>query len=808
MSFCKLLLGNLRHFWRTHLGVVLGAACGTAVLVGALAVGDSVRQSLAEQAALRIGRIDAALVAKERFFRADLAERIAQDLEGAAAAPALTFRGICSASGGSSRAGIVDVFGVDERFFALGPRRDKLEEEEKEKSRRGKRQGAKEAKGRQEEEGLPARGKAFLNERLARQLAVDAGDSILLRVEKPSSMPRDLVLATIEDVSLALRVEVERVLSEEEFGRFSLRASQVPPFNLFVSLEWLQSELGLPDRANMLLIGASQSRNDLTRRADRALAMRWTLADAGLELRSLAGSELFELRSERVFLAEPVADAMLEIDARLAGVLGYFVNRLRCGEHATPYSVLAAIGPLSAAPADPALRAMLSLSPRDSATDGIVLNEWLAKDLGAGIGDRVEIDYFVPALRLEEESHAFRVQSVVPIEGPAADPGLMPEFPGLAGSAHCRDWEPGIPIDLDRIRDADERYWDEHRGTPKAFVDLELGQRLWQNRFGQLTAIRGPARLLGRVATELPKKLDPARLGLYFQDLRGSAMAAGSPATDFGGLFLGLSFFLIVAALLLTALLFVFGIEQRASEIGVLLAVGFRPRTARRLFLGEALVLAALGGGLGAFLGIAYTSGVLYGLGTIWRDAVGDASLQLHARPSVIALGTLAAIVAALLAILLAFRKLHERPAVELLQSRGGVAGSPPPSGSVSRYLAIACPILALLLVLMVGTSSAQAAGAFFGAGALLLLGGLSACRLLLTRFATPSPHGIPSVLALGVRNSGRRPSRSLATIALLASGTFLVVAVQAHRLEPPRDVRARASGTGGFALFGRSRNE
>ena len=55
------------------------------------------------------------------------------------------------------------------------------------------------------------------------------------------------------------------------------------------------------------------------------------------------------------------------------------------------------------------------------------------------------------------------------------------------------------------------------------------------------------------------------------------------------------------------------------------------------------------------------------------------------------------------------------------------------------------------------------------------------------------------------MRNTGRRRGRSLATIALLASGTFLVVAVQAHRLEPPQDPSVRASGTGGFALFGRS---
>ena len=56
---------------------------------------------------------------------------------------------------------------------------------------------------------------------------------------------------------------------------------------------------------------------------------------------------------------------------------------------------------------------------------------------------------------------------------------------------------------------------------------------------------------------------------------------ASEGATDFSGLFIGFSFFLIAAALMLMALLFQFGIEQRAPEIGTLLALGFAPRVAQ-----------------------------------------------------------------------------------------------------------------------------------------------------------------------------------------------------------------------------------
>ena len=58
--------------------------------------------------------------------------------------------------------------------------------------------------------------------------------------------------------------------------------------------------------------------------------------------------------------------------------------------------------------------------------------------------------------------------------------------------------------------------------------------------------------------------------GLAFRDVRGPALAASSPATDFGGLFLALSFFLLVAAFLCAALA-LFLSFRREPRIGKLL---------------------------------------------------------------------------------------------------------------------------------------------------------------------------------------------------------------------------------------------
>jgi len=55
----------------------------------------------------------------------------------------------------------------------------------------------------------------------------------------------------------------------------------------------------------------------------------------------------------------------------------------------------------------------------------------------------------------------------------------------------------------------------------------------------------------------------------------------------------------------------------------------------------------------------------------------------------------------------------------------------------------------------------------------------------------------------LALRGCARRRKRSLATIALLACGSFVIVAIGVFRLDSNRDATRRDSGTGGFALIG-----
>src|SRR5439155_7365982 len=76
----------------------------------------------------------------------------------------------------------------------------------------------------------------------------------------------------------------------------------------------------------------------------------------------------------------------------------------------------------------------------------------------------------------------------VPVVG--ADPDLTPAFPGITDKLGLRDWDPPFPYDNKRIQKRDEDFWQKYRATPKAYINLAAGRKLFGSRFGELTSIR------------------------------------------------------------------------------------------------------------------------------------------------------------------------------------------------------------------------------------------------------------------------------------------------------------------------------
>src|ERR1035437_5817593 len=103
MRTFTLLARNLTWFWRTNLAVVLGVATATAVLAGALLVGDSVRESLRDLLLERLGRAQY-MVARSGFF----GERLSTTLGDSC--PIIALDGFLTHEPSGRRAGRVEVY--------------------------------------------------------------------------------------------------------------------------------------------------------------------------------------------------------------------------------------------------------------------------------------------------------------------------------------------------------------------------------------------------------------------------------------------------------------------------------------------------------------------------------------------------------------------------------------------------------------------------------------------------------------------------------------------------------------------------
>jgi ABC-type lipoprotein release transport system permease subunit len=772
MTTIRYLLSSLRFHRRTHLGVALGAAVAATVLIGALMVGDSVRHSLTRLTLSRLGGSEFVLTARERFFHADLAGRLRAGPADRIAA-ALLLNGVALAPEGDRRVNDVQVVGVDDAFWGLAPQPTtppRLED-----------------------------GVCLINGALADRLGLTgAGGALVLRLRKPGGLPADLTLAAREADTWSRRLRVAGVQTPDAFGHFTLKATQTPPPTVFVPRSWLGAQLDLADRANVLLI-RSGSTGGTAATADvwqARLDACWRLDDAGLRAAPLPDGRA-ELRSDQVFIPPVIAAAAFQMAPEVAPVTTYLVNRIESGGRTTPYSFASAAGPPRV--------------PETLADGEALINDWLAEDLGASLGSPLTLAYYAVDAggRLEERTAAFTVAGIVPTaEVAAVDRGLAPAIPGLSDAANCRDWDPGIPIDLQSIRDQDEAYWRDYGPLPKLYLARTAAARLWSNRFGVYTALRFPlaAGDAAVVADALRRAVRARDLGFVIQPAQAAGLAASREAVDFGQLFAGLSFFLIVAAVLLAALLFAFNVQQRADETATLRALGFRPRTLRNLRIAEGLALAVFGTVAGGCLAAGYDAVILRALQTVWREAVRTSVFQMQVRPNSVVIGAAIVVLATVASMAWTIRGQMRATIADLRRREAGASAHARRAARRSLVAGAVCLAVAAGVAAGVPAGQGQAAvGAFFASGSLVLAGLLALVHGGLGLLQQAAARRAPGGLRLAIRGAALRPGRSLACIALVALGVFLVIAVAANRRGTVRDPSERASGTGGYALWGQT---
>ncbi|QDT15413.1 ABC transporter permease [Alienimonas californiensis] len=809
MSSLRLVLASLWFYRRTHLAVLLGVAAGAAVIGGALVVGDSVRASLRQITLDRLGEVDLAL-SGGRFVTDGLVESLAAGADDpATVAPALALRAGLSAGEDDAvrRVGSVNLFGTDERLWGL------LETAEVAR---------------------PEPGEIVLNTRVAEGLGVAVGDDVTISVEIPSAVPRGNLLADRDDSTATVPLTVSAVLPDSAgAARFDLNpAQQIPPV-AFAELDTLRDLIGLtpvrpsrrnPEgrvgRVNAVFVAEAGDEAPGEEAAEALTASAragMTLDDLRVKLVRNEERGTLSVESDRMILEAPLAAAARRA-AEAAGMTASpryvaLANEIvPAGDNPddkhSAYFVVAGVERHAEAPRG------LGVTE-----EGIVLNEFLATEqLGVQVGDQVELRWYPvdDGADAPERSETFTVSAIVPVEGAAADGTLTPTVEGITDAATFADWDQPFDMDLSRVTPADETYWDDYKALPKAFLPIERMRELFPSRYGSSTSVLLTGPEGGRIedlddaeqrfTQALIEEVDLRALGLAFGPVKAQGLAAAAGTTDFAGLFVGFSLFLILSAAILIALLFRLGLERRASEVGLERALGLGPQAVRRLHLAEGLIVVAVGGLVGAAAAVGYAALMLWGLRTLWVGAVGTRFLFLDVTPTSLAVGFGISVLLAAGAVWWGLRVLRGVSVRSLLA--GETSGEKESTGAWAKWTAVGCGAIAAVLMIaaLAGQIPHSEAFAGFGwdvisfflTGMLLLAAALGALGWWLAL----QPGGVPRTsVKLGLRNAARQRTRSVLTAGLIACATFLLVAVAAARKDPSAGAPELDSGNGGYLL-------
>lgn len=627
-------------------------------------------------------------------------------------------------------------------------------------------------------------GEALVNHKLAEKLGLEPGDDIVVRLGTPSELPADSPFAPVTDSYESFVLGIAGILKDVNEENFSLGINQVKPMNLYLSLKNFKELFAGESNINRLIV---KSRTGLEKEEiNYDLEKIYTAGDAGIKIRETGVPGNNEIISDRVFISnnelEQVGDAIPEARP----VLTYLANSISNNSRSTPYSFVSGLHP-----------DLIDIVP---SRGEIVINQWLADDLNAKLGDTLKVDYFVAgALKdFAEQSTSFTVSLIIDTESAINDPTLMPEFPGIAGSESCRDWDAGAPVDMTRIRDKDEDYWYNYNGTPKALINYFDAVSIWGNDFGPATSIRFTHSLTEEdINQKLIGSLNPFSTGITTIPIEENARNAAQNSVDFTSLFLGLGFFIFLSAVILLILTVSASLDSRIDHISLLRSMGFENRKIIRIQFTEVFIIAVTGSLVGIFAGGIIDKLLIGFLNSVWKGAVQTDTLESYSDIGGLLLGFVVSLSIVLITVRIQLRRQLGKVFTKEIRRKDGF---------VLRHIRWIF-LLSCILVIITGTAAIIAGPSnsilWFGTGSLVLVSFILGISFWLKfRSNTIDNKSISRRKYFGAYFR-MFPGKAITPIIFLAAGLFVVVVTGANRKSFEGTEISRSSGSGGFMIWG-----
>lgn len=727
----------------------------SAVITGSLLTGNSVRKSLKVQSVEKLGNTGFFISSGPRYFNAGLSKSVS-DLTGEKAVSILEIKGYCRNFATGVTALNTVIYGIDHDFFSFHGNDSVFIE----------------------------KGTVAINEKLANHLGINLGSEIILTFNELSSIPSSLPFAPSKESNSSRVLKVGKILKQKETGNFSLDISQIRPMNVFINLSDIVGDDIKSVMANRLLV--SNGSNLTPGAMYKSLKESLTPEDLGLTLRRSDKTGDIELISDRIFIDQDLVDRIANVIPSASPLITYLANSISKGNKSTPYSFLSALPS--------------ALYPVPAKKDNIIINRWLATDLQASVNDTLILKWFAPGSngKLEEKSDKFIISRIVEIDSVWSDQSLMPDFPGISGSKTCSDWDAGIQLDMDLIRNKDEDYWNRYKGTPKAFISYEKGKELWGNNFGPSTAIRFRGMLNEKeIREKLTGSFIPDKSGFAITDPLDEAVKAAGESVDFSTLFISLGIFIIASCIILLSLAVSSFFDSRKGEINTLFALGFSNRWIGRLLLIETLIITLMGTIPGVFTGLLFNTVIIRALNSVWSGAVQTDTLVGYFSVIPLICGMLLTILISL--ILLMFKTEYFLKSLNRIET-GTHKGH---SQERNLFFLLLSFLSALVLLILSFIKTGNSVLFSFAGGSIMFISLILLTRqIIIGRF--PGIEKNPgNMMLLSKLFFAANPSHAVAPVIFIAAGIFAVFITGANRMEISEKMLLPSGGTGGYIMWG-----
>jgi ABC-type lipoprotein release transport system permease subunit len=671
-SVISIAVRNLKGFTKMNLALLSATCVSTIVITGSLIAGDSLRESITNAAYDNLSEVDE-IITSDKLFNDSIANRLAGDEALTEKvdhiSPLIHMRGIAENPSTGTRTRTAYIIGFDQAFLDFG---DMI-------STDGNELGFT----------LDAN-EVYLNENLADEIGLRKGDRVNISFLNLDQLLEAIFLGDLDKTNIKAQFEVKEIIKSESLGRFQLNANRNPPQNIYVPLESLQNILGTQDKVNMILISnegdereGGEICDEVSRILENALDDVIGYRDVGFQIFQNIEKGYVKLEAGDVFFSYDYyellgnAQDIPALDAS-SPILTYFWNSLSLDNRSVPYSTVTAF--------DADLDGEFGLFREnvtlfgikgELAENEIIINNWTAERLQAGVGNELSMNYSImdEFYNIRYLTKNFTVRYIVDMVGKANDSMLMPVFPGIEGKGTILDWDPLFPFDLSTITDDDEKYWEEYGGTPKAFISLETGVELWKTDIGNITQVRllpkedsNLSALTEQVENVLNGYIGMSHASLQVKTVKLDALQSAEGTELFTEMFLAFSAACIIASALLIMLLITLRVEARMTEIGTLRAIGFKRGAINNIFLIEGTILSIIGGFLGVLFGFLFGVFLINGMNTFWSSIVEGSPVRFFSTPDSLVIGFCAGIIISIFTMMFALHHEGKRTVISAMK--------------------------------------------------------------------------------------------------------------------------------------------